>query len=369
MRLSVKPGARIVFIIFCVMVAVEVSVRVLGHRADFFALDPQIAGLRIPHPTRGFSYRPGFVRTIKSLAPGDYVIDVQINELGLRTSRPQDQGPFEQPLILVLGGAFTEAWGVAEDDAWPRLMEARLSSQVEGLQVVNAGVSVYGLDQIQDFSQDLLEVMSPGLVVLGLRVEAKEWLPDPMTVVGEADVRTSLAPRVRPVEGGYLLAPDERSRVARFESLTNRFWQSGGWILRGARHARDVLTMARRRLPLAAQGPIELKEDAAFKMLADRLEAFHEMLGQRGIPLMVVLLNSQSPLGGFPEREVVQNQLIEQLGLEVGFDVVNTLPALVDVAAGRPVHRFPGSFHWPPSTHEIVASLVADRVVESSLWE
>jgi hypothetical protein len=370
MRFRIRPTVRGVVSVALAFGAVELGVRLFGHAPNFSRLDPQIAGLRMPHSTRGFSYRPGFVRAYESMKQGDYAYEIRINELGLRSSRPMDAGPFDHPTVLVVGEDFTEAWGVSDEHAWPRVMETTLGDTPR-VHVINAGVSGYNLDQIQDLTTDLLDVIKPTIVILGLRAESKGWMLDPLTVVGDVDIQCSLAPRVHPIDGGYVLDPDARSRIAPLEVFFNRFWHTAGWMLRGARRGRDALTAASGRLPSAVSGSgtVALDLDEAFQRLIVQLQAFHDLLSGRDVPLLVVLLNSQSPLGGFTERETAQNAEVQRLGLQRGFEVVDALPLLVETAGGRPIHRFSGSYHWPPSTHELVARLVATRIRRSKLLD
>jgi hypothetical protein len=347
--------------VLVVLIGFEVGLRLFGNRPGFIPLEPVLAGLRIPHSTRGFAYRPGFSTYLKHEY---YEYEIVINRLGLRTSREKDGGPFNGRTILAVGGSFTEAWGVAEEDAWPRQLESMIMARGIDLHVLNAGISGYNLDQIHDLTTELLTEMEPRLVLLGLRVEDKGRLTDPLTVVGDVDIQQSLVERVQLLEGGYMLTPAAGSRIAGLISLADRYFYTAGYVLRGARWVRNTLVSLREMSPVTSPGSRAIEKDPAVQLLLSGVKRFHETLSARGIPLLVVLVNSQTPLGNFYTHEYRQNELIAELGVKTDFEVVDPLPMLTRVADGQSIHRYPSRFHWPPATHSLVAGMVADRIEE-----
>jgi lysophospholipase L1-like esterase len=59
----------------------------------------------------------------------------RINSLGVR----DDEDSLQAPRIVVLGDSVTMGWGVAQEDAYPQVLERTL-----GIRVLNAGISSYG---------------------------------------------------------------------------------------------------------------------------------------------------------------------------------------------------------------------------------
>jgi lysophospholipase L1-like esterase len=87
---------------------------------------------------------------------------VTIGPDGLRSNGgPPPAGP--GGLVLAVGDSFTFGDQVSDSETWPALLEQR-----SGLQVLNAGVFGYGLDQTVLRLERLLATHRPSVVVLGL---------------------------------------------------------------------------------------------------------------------------------------------------------------------------------------------------------
>jgi len=89
----------------------------------------------------GYSLRPGASRLL--CTGGAYTVRDRINSLGLRDVERTYENPSGAGRILLLGDSFTFGQGVPMDDCFARRMERELG----GVQVINAGVPGYGLDQ------------------------------------------------------------------------------------------------------------------------------------------------------------------------------------------------------------------------------
>jgi hypothetical protein len=77
-----------------------------------------------------------------TLRPGRFVFvqrefrhEFRVNRLGLRDS----EATLVRPTIVAVGDSFTMGWGVAQEEAYPKLLEA-----ATGLRTLNAGVASYG---------------------------------------------------------------------------------------------------------------------------------------------------------------------------------------------------------------------------------
>jgi len=96
-----------------------------------------------------------------------YDYEVSANELGF----PGPDFPVEKPAgtfrILVTGDAFTSAEGVDTDQAWPRLLQARLSEDVPGnAEVMNFAVTGYGPNQYAAVIERYVPIYKPDLIIL-----------------------------------------------------------------------------------------------------------------------------------------------------------------------------------------------------------
>src|SRR4030095_5494373 len=100
------------------------------------ALDRLVAFLDLGYtPARG---RPNEHRRVER---AEFSADVRLNALGFREPRLPSPKPPGTVRIVALGDSFTQGFGVAEDQAWPRRLEALLNAQdARPHEVVNLGV-------------------------------------------------------------------------------------------------------------------------------------------------------------------------------------------------------------------------------------
>ncbi len=116
----------------------ELALRVAGYSApEFYSVDQ----------TRGYALRPGvegwFQREGKAY--------VRINSDGLRDREHSTTKPQNVVRIAVLGDSYSEAFSVAQEDAFWSVMERKLQEcdafQDKQIEVINFGVSGYGTGQ------------------------------------------------------------------------------------------------------------------------------------------------------------------------------------------------------------------------------
>lgn len=93
----------------------------------------------LQYDPRCATYDPELTYTLRPggcvFANDEYSTTIAVNRLGVR----DDDASLEAPEIIVLGDSFAMGWGVAQDETFPQLLEART-----GLRVLNAAVSSYG---------------------------------------------------------------------------------------------------------------------------------------------------------------------------------------------------------------------------------
>ena len=137
----------------------EVALRVAGYSApDFYSLDQ----------TRGYALRPGaegwFQREGKAY--------VRINSDGLRDREHSITKPQNVVRIAVLGDSYSEAFPVAEEDAFWSVMERKLQGcdafQGKQVEVINFGVSGYGTGQELLTLREHVWKYSPDIVMLAV---------------------------------------------------------------------------------------------------------------------------------------------------------------------------------------------------------
>ena len=97
------------------------------HSGHFYIYDPQL----------GWRNVPGFIATTLEEP-------LTINSKGLRDREYEWDKPAGKRRVLVLGDSFTWGYGVADDEIFTEVLEAKLAP---GWQVINTGVSGWGTDQ------------------------------------------------------------------------------------------------------------------------------------------------------------------------------------------------------------------------------
>jgi lysophospholipase L1-like esterase len=103
------------------------TVAVLDRAIAFFDLDYQ--------PTRGRE------NDERRLERAEFAVDVRLNALGFREPRLPSPKPPGVLRVVALGDSFTQGYGVEEDEAWPRRLEAALDARHPGrYEVMNLGV-------------------------------------------------------------------------------------------------------------------------------------------------------------------------------------------------------------------------------------
>jgi lysophospholipase L1-like esterase len=115
-----------------------------------------------PHPVFGYRMRPGTAFVFASPRHG-YRSDVVTNELGLRDDPivvPKPPGRFR---ILLLGDSITAGLEVAKHATFEAVCE-RILARDGDVEVINAGVRGYNLDNIVALAGDLIPRVQPDVV-------------------------------------------------------------------------------------------------------------------------------------------------------------------------------------------------------------
>jgi hypothetical protein len=146
--------------------AVEIAGRVFLEPVNRVPLSSWPFGLVIADDLRGYRYAPDFVGTVER---DGRKISIRTNSLGLRERAlsPADR----RGQLLALGDSFTVGFGVGQREAWPARLEAGLagmSNSTDPPRVINAGVSGYSLAQIRLTAQELVPLLRPRLIVVGI---------------------------------------------------------------------------------------------------------------------------------------------------------------------------------------------------------
>jgi hypothetical protein len=86
---------------------------------------------------------------------------IQTLDEGIR--RNFDETALRAGAVLAVGDSFTEGWEVADAETWPAALEG-----MAGVPVVNAGIGAYAADQIMLRAEQLLPIVKPRVLIVGL---------------------------------------------------------------------------------------------------------------------------------------------------------------------------------------------------------
>lgn len=345
-------------VVLAVLLA-ELAVRIALPAPGFYPVKSP-PGLLIPHLERGYAYAPGFEGRILT---DDYDIRVETNSLGLRDAEMDARSPVD---VLAIGDSFTVGFGVEASEAWPSRLEVHLKAaggDRPSLRVLNGAVSGYSIVQIQLLLAELLE-LKPRLVVLGLYPPGSGRIADPFVLYGGEAVKQSQVPRLKIVDGGFILTPIYRRRLQPLYFWCAQYFHAGAYALDGVRQIREWIERPRIG-DAAASRPYVTGAD--LQLLLAGVESIRDLLADHGIPLVVLIANNQEADGSFAEGKRQTNRIITAYCKERGIPVLDPMPALDRAASGRPIHRIGSDHHWSAGAHEIVSTELADFLTGAKL--
>jgi hypothetical protein len=326
------------------LVIVEVMTRLILPTPGVRPFDPDhIPGLLASHPTRYYTYTPGFTGKVDT---EEYHTDIKINKMGLRDDAVK---PGETVDILAAGNSFTVGLGVQSHDTWSSQLESHINSSSvidREVRVLNAAVSGYSLTQIALLIEELL-VLEPKIVVLGVYVSADLRRHDPYVYCGGHAVLSSVKPYLRPVDGTFLFSPWENESLRRFHFWTMDHFQFAAYILTGFHRLTGESPDT---------GERKYQPDKKNTSLLDELGQINQRLKDRGIRLIVLMVNHQSKDGSFEPRQKQYNTAVTAYCGQQAIPVFDPIPLLESRSGGKPVFRIGEDHHWSQQAHALVGS-------------
>lgn len=119
-----------------------------------------------PDPVLGQHFRPNAHMFFAS-PQKEFQVNYQINEIGLRDSGMLSSGP-RQPLVVFLGGAIVEGWGIMPEATFVLEMQRRIRFQKDAKifpRILNAGMTGFGAAQSYLLGKQLISAYQPDLIV------------------------------------------------------------------------------------------------------------------------------------------------------------------------------------------------------------
>lgn len=169
-RAPLKLSEKIVFAALMLFLAIVVVDLLLGLWNRHPSVDAY-AGIYLPHPVRLYTLNPGatkrppvgvFSEYVKEWKKSGATYDIRINRQGYRGA---DFGPKTKTRWLALGDSSTFGWDVAEDEAWPALLEMLLRARGADVEVLNLGVPGYSTHQGRLLLPEIWDLAPDGLIV------------------------------------------------------------------------------------------------------------------------------------------------------------------------------------------------------------
>jgi len=124
----------------------------------------QVVGLVFTVPAPGLIYGPH--ERVRYRTP-EFDVTVTTNSLGLRDRELRPRAPGVTRL-LALGDSFTYGWGVAEEDAWPRVLEAELMRKGVVVEMINGGAAGGSPMTYAEVAERVVPVVRPDVVLVAV---------------------------------------------------------------------------------------------------------------------------------------------------------------------------------------------------------
>lgn len=330
------------------LVLAELACRFLLPPPGFVPFGPHSDGLVTPHPTRDYAYTPGLERDVSL---GGRTIRIRFNELGLREP-PIALADSSERRILALGDSYTTGFGVEAEEAWPKRLQAELRARGVGgpaVRVINAGISGYSVRQMRMLGEELVPILHPEAVVIGVYLLGLDRVANPFVYFNGGIARRNALPQLAPAKGGALVAGFRRPALRRIEL----------WLDQHLWFAADLVLFARSLVDRPSTPPTQMTNERAQRLAApsiDDLQRLSTVLSAAHVPLVVLLVVEQADGGRFAATADAFAAVLEGVARrDSGFKVVNPLPALRLAAQGKPIFRLPGDAHWNAAAHGIAA--------------
>lgn len=299
-------------------------------------------GLYSADPAVGYVPTPGFTGTF---VRDEYAHGVTIGNSGLRGADPRPRRP-ETYRIVCLGDSFTWGLGVGDAEAYPHLLEQRLSQRFPGvdLQVLNAGVPGYGTADELRFFESRLDELDPDLVVVQFLAE-NDFNDNRQPALGRVELR----------DGWLHSAEPPRPQPQRTLE-----WFKRHSVLARAASERAGYLAARLGLATATDGDRFSEADAARAgHLLGRVAA---LAGARGADSVFVFVTSQTPVVAEEPVEVAAARVVKDAARAAGAGFLELTPALRK-REDRYELYYALDGHWTAGGHAAAAEAIGAYIV------
>ncbi|MCO5143577.1 MAG: GDSL-type esterase/lipase family protein [Oligoflexia bacterium] len=94
-------------------------------------------------------------------------VDLKTNSFGFRNHEISKNSSKDVYRVIAIGDSFTLGWGVEEASAYPQKLESLLKQKCNNIEVINAGIGNYNLEQIGKYVEKNLLSLNPSALIYG----------------------------------------------------------------------------------------------------------------------------------------------------------------------------------------------------------
>jgi hypothetical protein len=381
-------------------VVCEMGLRIIGHQdrdGNFYLRGKRIEPFRMPlasvqltldklsekganshvayHPHLGWSPVPNAVSS-----DGLYAFNSQT----IRARSPNDDTPPIAPeglrRILLIGDSFTLGAEVPYEQTWAHYLESDLQTRGIQVQVLNAGVGGYGMDQALLRWESMGKQFSPDVLVFGLQFENCQRNVNlvrpvymPYTGLPFSKPRFVATPDGWKKINDPALPPQSLPSILKdfssWEWAGNEFfYDSRQYLVRPWHGSRFISILLKILSGENEEGAFSFdpKEEPG-QVTIGILEMLKDSAQAAGVPLLVVHLPTKSEIkNGLRTRPLEYEALLEEIRSRL--DVVDPLDTLVESADETSLEElFMPATHYSPAANEAVGALLAKEILARKL--
>ena len=302
------------------------------------------------------------------------------NNLGLRRNTDTDikKAP-GVTRVLLFGDSVTHADDVNFEDSWGHILERLLESAGHNIEILNLGVSAYGMDQALLYWEIFGEQLNPDIVIFGFQPEnvkrnvnmvrmfythSSQSLPftKPRFAIKKDKLQTINVPTLPPNEL-LSFAKGERSWDAEsYEHFFNRKDYQESWLLKSRlfSFALSALKVSNKYSVKSNERMMYALENQPAKITLKIIERFRSSVEKSGAEFLVLHLPRPLHLSQMLEKDLVYQGILDRLKLN--YDFIDTSELLLPIAKGKKLGPlFIQNAHLSPAGNKILAEhLVTD---------
>ena len=359
----------------------EIAVRVIGNfdkDGQFYFLNRRILPWKIQAHKYEEDLRAYLAKSrVSSFAYDEnsgWIINPEledVNSLGMHTDREYSKTVTPGTIrIALFGDSFTAGDEVKSNETWAYLLEQNLRQQGYNVEILNFGVSAYGMDQAYLRWLNVGKYYQPDIVVFGFQPGNMERnltafrpliggsfpLSKPRFILENGDLKLINSPPIPPSEKLIEVYKDFKANpFIKYEVLYDERYQENWW-----ESSKLLSVIVYLSWPGRTEGEEDLYQNGAYvtDLAAAIINRFGTEVKQQGSEFVVVHL----PPRGDLERAVN--------GLALPYDfVLNDIAKNYVLIRPEKVFTDKGNQYWMPGTHyspqanQIVAKYVAKQIL------